>query len=262
MKIAYVITAYNNWPRLERTLQGVPRMRRLPDELIIADDGSRQENVERIDAFLDSIDGCVTRHVWHEDNGYRRSKILNRAIASTECDLLVFSDGDCIPHERFIEDHAALNEPGHYLAAGRTLIREDRIDSFTGTRLNRVNGVLGGWIYPKKCAFRFPIIRQWDTGCYVAGCNLALWREDLVRLNGYDESFEGWGFQDRDLVARADNMGLKRLRYFQRCLLFHLEHPLLDRGRAEENERRYEQRVVDGTTRATIGLDQYLLAPS
>jgi glycosyltransferase involved in cell wall biosynthesis len=260
VKVAYIITAYNSWHRLHLTLQGVARLRRPPDELIIADDGSTQETVEHIGAFLKSFQGCTTRHVWHEDNGYRRSKILNRAIASTDCDLLVFSDGDCVPHPRFIEDHATLNRPGCFLAGGRNYVAEDHINAFTGTRANRIRGILAGWVYPKKSSLRLPLVSRWNSGCLVSGCNLAFWRADMEKLNGYDESFEGWGFEDRDVVARALNLGLEMIRYYQRCLLFHLEHPIIDRARAEANERLFEQRAADGTVRAAVGLDQYLPA--
>lgn len=257
--VAFIITAYNKWDYLQRSLEAVRELKPQPTELIIADDGSADETRKNIDAFLASVsDVPVLRHVWQDDKGYRRSRVLNQAIAQCTSDIVVFTDSDCLPHRRFIGDHRKLLKTGHYISGGRAYIDETALDRFDISLPGRILGVLRGYVYPKKAAFRFPGIESWETNASPCGANLSFWRDDLIKLNGFDECFEGWGFEDTDLMMRAENLGLTRQRICQRCLIYHQEHPLLSRANLDDNERVYEERKAAGFIRAQDGLDQYL----
>ncbi len=256
--VAFIITAYNKWDYLERSLRAVSLLKPLPSELIIADDGSADHTRTHIDRYLEQYPGPKTLHVWQEDRGYRRSRVLNQAIAQCTSDIIVFSDSDCLPHKRFIGDHQKLLKPSHYISGGRAYINEDSLDRFDISLPGRLWGVWRGYVFPKKGAFRFPFVENWETNASPCGANLSFWREDLIALNGFDECFEGWGFEDTDLMMRAENLSIHRQRICQRCLIYHQEHPLLSRDQLEENERTYEARKAAGQVRAEQGVDQYL----
>ncbi|MGF1449267.1 MAG: glycosyltransferase [Opitutales bacterium] len=257
--VAFIITAYNKWDYLQRSLRAVSKLKPLPNELIIADDGSADETRHSIDRFLEGFDGSVqTLHVWQEDKGYRRSRALNKAIAQCTSDIVVFSDSDCLPHKRFIGDHRRLLKASHYISGGRAYIHENSLERFDISLPGRLWGVWRGYVFPKKASFRIPFIENWETNASPCGANLSLWREDLIALNGFDECFEGWGFEDTDLMMRAENLGIQRQRICQRCLIYHQEHPLLSRAQLDDNERTYEARKAAGQVRADLGVDQYL----
>ena len=113
--IGVVISTYNNPAWLEKTLWGYLHQTRMADEIVIADDGSRDDTKELIDSFRDRL---PLKHVWHEDNGFQKSRILNSALIASESEYLIFTDQDCIPREDFIATHEQFAEKGYLLSGG------------------------------------------------------------------------------------------------------------------------------------------------
>lgn len=109
MKTTAIVPTYNRPGELILSLQSLALQTRLPDEVIVADDGSGEETRRAVEAFSGSP-GCPfpVRHVWQEDRGFRKPRILNEAVRNATGDYLLFLDGDCMAHRRFVEEHLRL----------------------------------------------------------------------------------------------------------------------------------------------------------
>lgn len=272
MKLAVIVTTYNRPDALRAVLAGYAAQTDLAFELLVADDGSRDDTGDLVRRFTTSAP-FPCHHVWHEDIGFRAAGIRNRALCRTTADYVVFTDGDCIPGEAFVARHRSLAEPGWFVAGNRVLLSRaftDRVlaagvpvHRWSGwdwmrARLagdvNRLAPLLdlgdGGW---RK---RRP--RQWEG---VKTCNLGAWRTDLVAVNGLDETYTGWGMEDSDLVVRLLRAGVRHKTARFSAPVFHLWHPENDRSRLPENRARLAQVLASSQVQAALGLDRYAGLP-
>ena len=204
MKTAVIVTTYNRPDALAAVLAGFQAQSVQDFELLIADDGSTAATRTAIDAFRNET-GFPVHHLWHEDHGFRAAAIRNRALAATNADYIIFTDGDCVPARDFVAQHRALAERGWFVGgnrillsaafSGRVLAEKLPVHAFSATDwllarcwrdVNRLLPLLqrddGAW--RKKRPLR------WEG---VKTCNLGAWREDLVRVNGLDESYSEIG---------------------------------------------------------------------
>lgn len=266
MKIGVIVNTYNRPRALNSVLQGLLAQSRQPDEIIIADDGSTSETRDLLTFFANQ--GAQFKHVWQPDEGFRKSRILNQAIASSNADLLIFIDGDCIPLPDFVEKNYKLYEPGTISAGQRVLLSRgftNRIES-TGNLQLCSDRSLTAWL------FRFlkgdvnrisPFLALGDSGWRMAqpsrydlvrGCNFAVSRESLILVGGFEEEFEGWGFEDSELAVRLINSGVrvKSLRFSS--LVLHLWHPEASRERAGKNIEALQRAIADKKRVAARGL--------
>lgn len=266
---AVIITTYNNPIALRKTLLGlVAQQACVPFEVIIADDGSDH----RTRAVLgDPAVGSLNwQHVWHEDDGFRACTIRNRAIAATDADYLIFTDGDCIPRDDFVISHLRYAKKGVFLSASRVHIPELVHEKFTDEDIltQRVfDMVFLTSIDPKlrseSARLHRGIWRQrvmntltWRYGIF-HGSNASAWREDIERVNGFDEEFDGYGSEDRDLGLRLRNNGVKSHYLKYSLVQLHLMHPrpYADPAIVLRNRKRLKDRYRRGVTRARRGLD-------
>lgn len=257
LKISLVLNTYENPVALRKVLWALEEQTDKGAEIIVADDGSGPETAEVISDFSTRI--CV-QHCRQEHRGFRRSSILNQAIARARGDYIVFLDGDSVPAQEFLADHAALAEVGFWVQGRRAFIAESAVRGFRadGWHLARlfVSGKLRGW--PKAVRWPQASIRYDQGQEGILGCNLGIWRSDLVSVNGYDETFTGWGREDADLGNRLYHLGLRRKLVHGRAIIFHLNHPLVPRDRLGDNQALLDQTIAERRVRARKGLDQYL----
>ncbi len=269
MNTAVIVTTYNRPDALAAVLAGYQAQRDAKFELLIADDGSTAETRGIVDAFKTRASFPVT-HVWHEDRGFRAAAIRNRALAATHADYVVFSDGDCVPSPRFVAQHQRLAERGWFVAGNRVLLSA----AFSARVLRNglpihawANGAwLAHWarrdinrLLPLVAlpdgAFRKSRPRRWEG---VKTCNLAVWRDDLIRVNGLDETYSGWGLEDSDLAIRLLHAGVKHKSARFAAPLFHLWHAENDRSRLAENQQRLDALLASQRTVAQLGVDRYM----
>lgn len=269
MRTAVIVTTYNRPDALAAALDGYLAQDDREFDLIIADDGSTVETRMVIDAY-ERRTPFGLRHVWQEDRGFRAAAIRNRALAATDADYIIFSDGDCVPSRRFVSRHRALAEPGYFLSGNRVLLSE----SFTAEVLRRHLPLhdwstldwLGAWLKRDinrwlplvtlpDGAFRKRASGQWSG---VKTCNLSAWRADLMRVNGLDESYSGWGLEDSDLVIRLLHSGVRHKSARFAAPVFHLWHRDFDRSRFADNQRRLDEILASRRTEARVGVNQYL----
>jgi glycosyltransferase involved in cell wall biosynthesis len=254
MKIALLISTYN-WPEaLDLVLKSILNQTVLPDEILIADDGSKEETKMLIDKFRNNIEVPIC-HVWQEDIGFRKSKILNKAIAQTNADYIIQIDGDCILHKKFISDHLEFVQKGFYLYGSRVNILPEYVNEVLEKKTIDFN-FFSSEIKNKSRGLSISFLSKWYKPHYgiskkFRGCNVSFWRKDLIAINGYNEDFEGWGKEDSDLVIRMGNNGIKakRLRYVG--VLYHIFHKSNSKSNLELNNQIQNETIENGITRIT-----------
>jgi glycosyltransferase involved in cell wall biosynthesis len=258
-KVSLVISTYNRPDVLARALAGFALQRRPPDEVLIADDGSAEPTRELIQAWTKSQPFPV-KHVWHEDKGFRKTMILNKSILAAGRDYLVFTDGDCVPHPKFIADHAALAEKGFWVQGRRCFVREQFVPAFEAAKIPAWSWMLTGKITGATKGIRWPIpiIRRDTRQRGIIGCNMAFWRDDLLAVNGFDEDYSGWGVgEDSDIGSRVYHLGRRRKFVYGRAVTFHLNHTQLPRGHHAASLDRLAETIATKKIRCEHGLNQY-----
>jgi glycosyltransferase involved in cell wall biosynthesis len=262
-RVGLIINTYNQPDYLARVLRAVSLQACLPREVILADDGS-DERTKDIFAGWGATQLFPCEHIWQDHEGFRRSRILNQAIARAQSDYLVFLDGDTVPHPNFLTDHERLAQVGVFIQGHRALIEQQGATIFGLNEFYRDRRAVlwRGQLKGLKHAFRWPRplkrIRRALRG--VRGCNLAIWRHDLLLVNGYNEAFLGWGREDSELAVRLMNSGVCRLDVRGWALCYHLWHPPVPRDNLAANDQLLRAALDSSAKRCQIGLDQYLAA--
>ncbi len=235
MNVSVIFSTYNSPAWLEKVLWGYECQTCVDFEIVIADDGSGAATRELIERFQKETNLKI-KHVWQEDDGFQKSRILNKAIVASSGDYLIFSDGDCIPRQDFISVHIANAQPGYFLSGGYFMLpihtsniitRKDVISgkSFDVKWLH-ANGLPATYKTLKLTSSEFiaafmtfitPTKATWN------GHNSSGWKKDLVAVNGFNEDMQ-YGGQDRELGERLMNKSIKgkQIRYYAICI--HLDH--------------------------------------
>ena len=256
----------NTWQQpdyLARVLRAVSTQTIRPDEVLLADDGSLDNTREVFKTWADG-QSLPAQHVWQEHAGFRRSRILNQTIAQARSEYLVFLDGDSLPHPRFVADHRQLASMSSFIQGHRALI-EQRAAAWFGLssfEQDRRRALWQGQLRGLKHAYRWPrpLAKTRVDLRGVRGCNLGIWREHLLKVNGYNEAFVGWGREDSELAVRLMNTGVQRLDVRGWALCFHLWHPPASRDSLPNNDELLAEAQRRGVTRCEKGLAQHLTA--
>jgi glycosyltransferase involved in cell wall biosynthesis len=235
MKVSVIITTYNAVEWLQKVLVGFSVQTECDFEIVIADDGSTFETKELLSLFSSKFKHPIV-HVWQEDDGFQKSKILNKAILKSNSEYLLFTDGDCIPRKDFVAMHLKYQEKGYFLSGGyfklplsiskliseKDVVSENCFDlswlksngfkaNFKSSKLTKsaVFANFMNWITPTK--------RSWN------GHNSSGWKIDIIAVNGFNHDMQ-YGGLDRELGERLFNNGLlsKQIRYSAICV--HLDH--------------------------------------
>ena len=259
--LGIILNTYNQPEYLARVLRALTRQTCPPKEILLADDGSADATRDVFNRWA-AAQTFRTEHLWQEHRGFRRSSILNQAIARARSDYLIFLDGDTVPHPRFISDHWRIARQQRFVQGHRALIEQPAakwfgLGDFSSDRRRAWRQwVLGGF----KNAYRwpFPIKRLRHDLRGVRGCNLAIWRADLLSVNGYNEAFEGWGREDSELALRLINAGTTRLDVRGWALCYHLWHPPASRTAVPRNDSLLEETRNRRLVTCERGLNQYL----
>lgn len=230
-----VISTYNAEAWLEKVLLGYERQVFRDFEIIIADDGSGPATAALVSGLAARAPFPV-QHLWHQDQGYRRQEILNRAIVAARHDYLVFTDGDCIPRSDFLQVHAALARKGRFLSGGYCKLGRVLSEVIDAKAIVAGSCFDLGWLGERqKMDFsnRFKLgsgrarARALDvltpTRATFNNCNSSAWKSDLLAINGYDERIK-YGGADRELGERLVNHGVRGLQIRHRAVCIHLDH--------------------------------------
>ena len=261
MKAALLISTYN-WPKaLNLVLKSVENQTVLPHEILIADDGSTTETKQLIEAFKENKRLHI-KHFWQEDKGFRKSSILNQAVAGSESDYIIQVDGDCILHKNFVEDHLKASQKGVYLYGARVNILPHAVATVLEKEIISFN-YFSKEIKNKSRSLHLPSLSNLykihrNYSDKFRGCNVSFWKKDFIEINGYNEDYEGWGREDSDLVIRMGNKGVrtKRLRYAG--IVYHIHHKINSRDNFERNDAIQNQTITNKVVWVENGVNKYL----
>lgn len=257
-----LVTSTYNWPEaLELLLLSVMEQSVLPDEVIVADDGSTDETRQLINRYQ-KIFPVPLHHIWHEDKKFRKAKIMNKAIAKAKYEYIVEIDGDIIIHPHFIEDHVRFAVKGHYLYGSRVNIQKKILPEIFKKKQTAFHFFSKG-IKKRTRTLRIPFLMNFanskdSISLKLRGCNMSFWKKDFIAINGFNETFEGWGNEDSEMIQRLHNIGIKGKRLKFAGIVYHIYHKEQDRSRVIVN-REIEQRTnKNNVQRIKNGVSQYL----
>lgn len=233
-----VAPTYNWTQALELLLLSVLQQTILPNEVIIADDGSGLETKKLIESFQEKFPIPLI-HIWHEDDKNQKPKIMNKAIAVAKNDYIIEIDGDIIMNKNFIKDHLTFAEKGKYLFGSRVNIQQKKLFSIFKNKSLDYNFFSMG-IKKRFRTLHIPFLMKFakivnQRSSKLRGCNMSFWKSDFIKVNGFNEDLVGWGLDDSELVERFHNLGLlgKRLKFAG--IAYHIYHKEQDKSQTDIN---------------------------
>lgn len=265
--ISVVVTTYNRSDALLAVLQGLATQTDGHFEVVVADDGSRAEHQRAV------LDAPVSRtlgltHVWHPDVGFTASRVRNRGVAAARGDYIILLDGDCVPEVDFIAQHRRLAQPGHFVNGSRVLLSPELTHRVLLGEASIVGRGAMYWIGARLRgrASKLAHLARLPDGAYrcrtsfswkgIRSCNMGLWRSDYEKVDGFDESFVGWGHEDADFVLRLHHAGMVRKNGFCATEVYHLWHPEATRTQESVNASTVRERARTTMTQPTLGFSQ------
>lgn len=268
LRISFVVLTYNRADALLQVLNTLAPQCKSHHEVVIADDGSAESAVALLKNQL-PVFSCPVRHVWHPDRGFTASCARNLGALSSTGNYLVFLDGDCVPNARFVQAHEALAQHGFFVNGNRVLLSEALTSQVLNGQVSLTNAKLLNWLVwralgdvnklghliywpraPGRCEARF----RWKQ---IRSCNFALWKDDFLAVNGFDETFEGWGHEDADLVLRLHHAGLSRKNGYLCTEVYHLWHQQNSRLSEGVNYQRVLDRMATAHVLAEKGVNDH-----
>lgn len=263
--ISVIVTTYDREDALDAVLRGLSRQIDRNFEVIVADDGSGPATAALVESWKPRL-GVPLVHVHHEHCGFRAAEIRNRAVLASHGSYCVFLDGDCLPRPGFVAAHRRLAEPGWFVTGNRVLMSEVLTQFSLEKSQEPELWTLMTWLGMRSYRginrliplVRLPLgplrklrPRQWE---HARSCNVAIWRADLDRVNGFDATFNGWGREDSDLLVRLLHAGIRRKDGNFATSVLHLWHPSADRSALEDNNDRLVDTLRSGRIAAITGL--------
>lgn len=246
-----LIIATYNWPEALRCcLSTVACQKILPSEVIIADDGSDQRTKQLLEKLQETFPVPLV-HVWHEDDGFRKSQILNKAIKQSRGEYVIQIDGDVLLQEYFIKDHLLAAEKGNFVRGSRARLTPTKTKEVLNSLDTHLHFYSRG-VYNRLNAIRVPIFgeigQRKEQNCRnVRGSNLAYWKQDFLQVNGYNNALNGWGHEDEELAARLINAEITKKVVKLRAVQYHLHHQELPKP----NEP-FHRQIIQDTVQAKI----------
>lgn len=260
MKISLIITTYNWKEALNAVLRSVTKQTVLPYEVIIADDGSKDDTKILIEEWQKKFPVPLI-HSWQEDNGFRAAQSRNLAISKSSGDYIVMIDGDMVLSENFIEDYKKTAKIGWFIQGGRVIankecsnkiINGDYIPHFFSEGLRNRKNTISSNLLSKFFSFE----RNSDKGTRT--CNFGCWKSDLIEVNGFNNDFVGWGREDSEFVLRMLHSGKKRLYLKFAAVAYHLYHNENTRESLKENDILLKNTKENKLTFCENGINKFI----
>ena len=266
--ITVIVSTYNRPDALNLVLSALAEQDYPSFEVIVADDGSTEATARLIRGHQLS-QGHSLHHVWQPDDGFRKAEVHNQAILRAAGEYVVFLDGDCLPRANWLSRHAALARRKWFVTGSKIKLSP----AFTNEVLTNCLPLhwptlkLAAWMRLTGRANHVLYFANLPDGRWrnyrpkssrhMYGCNMAVWTEDLKAVGGFDERYQGWGSEDRDLAARLINAGIYRKEGRYATDVFHLWHQEVDRSSKKHNRQLLRMVVDSGARQAIKGLNQH-----
>ena len=271
--ISVIVTTYNREDALEAVLRSLARQTDADFEVIVADDGSGSATAALVEAWRAKA-GHRVEHVWHQDTGFRAAEIRNRAVLASRGAYVIFLDGDCIVRPDFVAIHRRLAAQGAFVTGNRILLSRQLTEKVLERQLSPETWGFGRWIIERlrgginrlSALLHLPLgplrdLRR-DKWQGARSCNLAIWRSDLDKVDGFDADYSGWGKEDSDLILRLLHAGVRRKDGVFATGVIHLWHAEADRSQLNDNERKLDVVAGGDRVRAQRGLSALMTAPA
>lgn len=260
--VSLLISTFNHPQHLFVSLQSALRQSVLPDEIIIADDGSDLPTAQMIETFSQSSPVPII-HVWHEHDGFRKTIIMNKAIATCTGEYVIQIDGDIMLHADFVADHLRIARHGWLSCGTRVMLNRNVSEKILSGQIGNVPlSIRATTLNALRNRFVFPVwaqnYRSNDPLRMTHGCNCAFWRSDLLLINGYNEDFVEWGYEDSDLIIRLENAGIRKQIIKFGAIEYHLYHEFNSRINRLTNYQLLKRAIAERHTKCQHGLDKYL----
>ncbi|MDM1391278.1 glycosyltransferase [Myroides marinus] len=269
LDVSLLITTYNRVDALEAVLVSVLHQKKLPFEVIVADDGSREDTIELVKKYQ-AIFPVPLKHAWQEDNGFRLSESRNRGLALCEGEYVVMIDGDMVLHPMFISDHIANAKKGYFVQGGRVMFNEKKTKEYLASSCTYKQIK---WYQPnietrfekRLSACHLPWLNRLIQKSIdyshkgIRGCNMAFFIEDVKSINGFNNEFVGWGREDSEFVERMFNKGVKRNNIKYSAIAYHLYHKEEQRSSLPENDQLLKDTISKKSSYCENGLNQFLI---
>jgi glycosyltransferase involved in cell wall biosynthesis len=271
--ISVIVAIYEREDALDAVLRSLAQQTDQDFEVILADDGSGEPTDAVIEAWRGKVGQRLDR-VWQEQRGFRAAEIRNRAILAARGAYCIFLDGDCIVLRDFVASHRRMAEPGWFVAGNRALLSPVLTRRVLDKKLTPENWSFSRWLVERlrggvnrlSVLVRLPLgpLRRLRQRAWrgARGCNLAIWRSDLDRVDGFDADYCGWGPEDSDIIVRLIHAGVCRKDGMFATGVLHLWHAPADRSRLSQNARKLSDTIAGDNVRAQRGLSSIQTAAS
>ena len=269
MHTSLIITTYNRPNVLALILRSVAGQSELPDEVVVADDGSTPETRARVEELRPAFP-VPLEHVWQQDKGFRVASVRNLGAAEATGELLIFIDGDMILHKDFVKSHKANARRGRFLHGPRVLVSErmtkriltekklPRIHFFNTPMSHRFNTI--------QSRFLSRLFTRETDKAKSRACNLSVFKDDYVAVNGFNEDFIGWGEEDSEFTWRLMQHGLKKVNLRYCAVQYHLDHgnhnEVANREHLDRNIALFAAVREEGDSRCRNGYDRHVRKPA
>lgn len=263
--ISVIVTTFDREDALDAVLRSLAAQKDRNFEVLVADDGSSPATAALISQWKPRL-GVPLFHIWHEHRGFRAAEIRNRAILKSSGEYVVFLDGDCLVRPDFVAVHRRLAELGWFVTGNRALLTSELTQTVLSARLEPERWALPEWLVQRSKGglnrlaplINLPLGPLRKTRPQVwqdaRSCNLAVWRSDLDRVDGFDASFSGWGKEDSDLLVRLLHAGVRRKDGRFATGVIHLWHTDADRSQVFVNQKKLKALMQSSRVRAERGM--------
>lgn len=260
--VSVIVTTYNWKEALLLTLKSLLHQTVLPTEIIVADDGSLVDTKQIVDIMAVNAKVPI-RHVWQEDIGFRRTPILNKAIANAASDYIIQIDGDLVLEKHFIADHLEQAEPNYFVCGSRVMLSHVATQKILNHNDSSVDKFNLPFLFAFNClrfkALRLLLAKRYGKNIeHMRGCNMAYWKKDALLVNGYNEDILQWGYEDHEFAYRLYFAGVKKKCLKMGGVQYHLFHSYVSRENVDNNRLEKEKTVANRSKYCKNGIDKYL----
>ena len=261
MRVSLIISTYNRPEALLLVLRSIEIQSRIPDQIIIADDGSDEYSKKLTSNFIKTSKLNIT-HCWQKDKGFRAAQSRNKSLAKSNSEYVILIDGDMILHHKFIEDHLNNAKVGCFIQGSRVLIDKSKTNKLIKKMSINISFFSLG-IKNRKNAIRSSYLSKFFSKnvSYIHGlktCNMSFFRQNCLEVNGFNNDFEGWGREDSEFAVRLLNNGIQRKNVRFNALQFHLFHPDNTRKNLKRNDQLLEATISNKSIWCQNGLSSFL----
>ena len=261
MNVSLIITTFNRFDALELVLKSIESQVIKPLEVIIADDGSDENNVSKIKEFINNSQLNII-HSWQENIGFRLARSRNKAISLSTGEYLIVIDGDMILHPYFVADHILAAKKNFFIQGSRVLIQEKLTEKLLNKEISSVN-FFSRDIANRKNTIRSRLLSKFfseknNSHKRVRGCNMSFYKSDCIAVNGFNNEFEGWGREDSEFVVRFLNAGFYKKNLKFSAVQFHLWHGLEENKSLPENDKILDNTINKNLSWCEFGINEFL----